>query len=603
MKFNRQKNTAVLVFYVMAGLFSPIHPLDFGTKVGRLFEPYLEWQIDNVSYSGNPHDVIAHVAFSHQGSSENRTTEMFYDGNDTYRFRFSGTQTGTWTFSTSSSNSDLDGHTGTVTIDRHPDSTMRGHMDIQGSKFVRSSEDGGKVEGFIPNIWMNYRESYVGSEGIKRCGWTPIQHMMGNSSLWKAFLDQAWDHGCNGVQILPQRDMLDGDNPDIEDFRAMESAIIEAHKRKMFVHIFMWGDAQRGWNPPDGLNSPTDKRLNRYIAARLGALPGWYISLGFDLMEWAAGGHAQEWAEHLHDKMGWFHPLGARKEGSFRADLDIFSTDYRISEEWFAGTRDQFANGNGKPVEYSRRFSYLRDGVWSMQATREAFWGFAMAGGAASIWGHYPDDGCSAGTGGKDYPDPGHLRTHRRFWEHRFRTDFEPGDKLNDVIVMKNTSASHWVLYGEGTSVIDVDLSAMDGPQKAVAVDCKAEYLEIDAGTLSAENQTISLPHSSDWAIAVGDFGQVNDATYHRHHDSGGQNVVTTRSGPTLNVRKLTISVQAHGPYRLKILQADGRVVSSHTGHGPQRIALDKNSTPNGVLLVVLHEENGVSMTKALLYY
>ncbi len=52
------------------------------------------------------------------------------------------------------------------------------------------------------------------------------------------------------------------------------------------------------------------------------------------------------------------------------------------------------------------------------------------------------------------------------------------------------------------------NLSGMAGSQKAVAVDAGLAYAEIDLGTLSATNQTWQAPYNSEWAIAIGDFGQ-----------------------------------------------------------------------------------------------
>lgn len=535
---------------------------DFGTKSGALWAPYVEWSIDNVSWSGNAFDVVAEVAFSHQGSDHATTTEMFYSGGSSWKFRFAGTRIGVWDFTTSSSNGNLDGHTGSVEIAANDNADMRGFMLIQGHKFVRQSGED-DVEGFIPNIWMNYREEYAGPEGKKACGWTPIQYVMGNSGRWNSLLDQAWDHGCNGVQVLPQRDMMDPggeNNPHLENFQAMEEAIVAAHKRGMFVHLFMWGDTRRGWTPPDGINSDSDKRLNRYIAARLGPLPGWYASLGFDLMEWADESKVEAWAEHLQRKLGWYHPLGARKEGSFEASLPIYSTDDRISENWYSGTRRNFEAGGNKPVEYSRRFAYLRDNVWTMDATREAFWGFALAGGAGSIWGHYPD-GCPAHKEG-NYPNPEQLRTHRRFWQHRFLPELEPDGVHDGVITAKTNDESHWILYKESTSSMTVDLSGMNSSQPAIAVDCKADYAETDLGTLQPENRTITFDHSSDWAVAVGDFDS-GPAT--RKHSRGAPNPaagngITPRvrcAGDFVRVSRLNPSKV----YTLHVLDLSGRRV------------------------------------------
>ena len=82
-------------------------------------------------------------------------------------------------------------------------------------------------------------------------------------------------------------------------FRVLEILCDMAQQRGMFVHIWQWGDEQRLWSalgiPADGdvpgdsggVNGVADRRLQRYIAARLGPLPNWALGYGFDLYEWA----------------------------------------------------------------------------------------------------------------------------------------------------------------------------------------------------------------------------------------------------------------------------------------------------------------------------
>ena len=67
-------------------------------KVGTQCAPFMEWSLENPTFSGNPYDVIAAATFVHAGSGETRTTAMFYAGGTTRKFRFTGTRTGTWTF-------------------------------------------------------------------------------------------------------------------------------------------------------------------------------------------------------------------------------------------------------------------------------------------------------------------------------------------------------------------------------------------------------------------------------------------------------------------------------------------------------------------------
>lgn len=75
--------------------------------------------------------------------------------------------------------------------------------------------------------------------------------------------------------------------------RALDFLISEAHAAGVNVHFWAWGDGDRQWLPKPvsddflegGNNGPGDRRLQRYIADRLGPLPGWPIGYGFDLSE------------------------------------------------------------------------------------------------------------------------------------------------------------------------------------------------------------------------------------------------------------------------------------------------------------------------------
>ncbi len=97
-------------------------------KTGTQWAPFIEWSIENPGFTENPFDLVATVTFVHTSSGETHTTEMFYDGGSTWKFRFTGTQIGTWTFTTSSSDADLNGNSGTVTINTNPDTGSKGFI-------------------------------------------------------------------------------------------------------------------------------------------------------------------------------------------------------------------------------------------------------------------------------------------------------------------------------------------------------------------------------------------------------------------------------------------------------------------------------------------
>lgn len=77
-----------------------------------------------------------------------------------------------------------------------------------------------------------------------------------------------------------------------------------------------------------------------------------------------------------------------------------------------------------------------------------------------------------------------------------------------------STDKEHFVLFVEDADSVTVDLSSMPASQPCAAVDAKAEYEEIDKGNLSAGVHTIHLGKTSDWALAVGDFGKTESLGY-----------------------------------------------------------------------------------------
>jgi hypothetical protein len=63
------------------------------------------------------------------------------------------------------------------------------------------------------------------------------------------------------------------------------------------------------------------------------------------------------------------------------------------------------------------------------------------------------------------------------------------------------------VFFVEGADSLQVDLTGMPGRQLCVAVDAKADYREIAHAPVMAGSHTIGFGKTSDWALAVGDFG------------------------------------------------------------------------------------------------
>jgi hypothetical protein len=490
---------------------------DFGDRAGVMWET-IEWNIESMRHSGNPFDVWAKVIFDHTQSGQQRTTEMFYDGNGAWRFRFTGTREGKWTFKTSSDVPALDGRAGLVNITRNPDKNIRGFLTHVGNKYAIQVKDETDLRGYLFNAYMGRvrHPAYLDDFG-------PDVGQAQKKAL--AYLAEARRNGCEIIFLhinnnwfklgVREHNKHDSAEPDPATFTLLEAIIRTIHRAGGRVHIWAWGDESRKWTPkgvPGGINGAADRRLQRYIAARLGPLPGWTMGYGFDLHEWTNTKHLNAWAQYLHEHMGWQHLLcarGHRLDGpSNISSYDGFGRAVPVATTAH-GPRDyeeiveDLKGDTTEPHLYEERHSYKRDRFkLDMDGTRRLLWWESMAGGMGGFFGFYPNSP-------HPYPNPEQLRTHYTFWhtKNRFRLDMQTTeDRGDDVYVLFCPSRRHYIFYSEDASSIRMKLLAMSGALPAVAVDTKKEYSEIDIGTLSTEEHIWKAPYRSDWAVAVGSF-------------------------------------------------------------------------------------------------
>ncbi|MEX0704473.1 MAG: DUF5060 domain-containing protein [Planctomycetales bacterium] len=478
---------------------------DLGRKTVTQWAPYGEWSLNNPTWEGNPFDVVAWVTFRHEDSAETRRTQMFFDGDNTWKFRFCGTRLGRWTFTTSSDDQDLHGHRGSVVVTHNPSRTVRGFITHQGNRFARQTTSPDELEGFLPNTYMN-EKTFGNPQGA---GWIDIMPTLTDPKMFAAYMDEVVAHGCNGVFVhvnnqwfkahVASHDGHDSENPDPETFRALERAIAAAHQRGLYVHVWAWGDEARKWTPigVGGINGEPDRRVQRYIAARLAPLPGWVMGYGFDLKEWVSEEQIGSWAKYLHEHMGWRHLLWARELK--HPELDAVSYPSYAVRGYQQIVKD-LDSDKKRPHLYEERHTYLRNNALDMDGTRRFRWHMALAGGMMGFWGHYP----TSYQPDRPYPQPQQLRTHAQFWQNHSRfLDLERANDLTDGLAMKTPDNKLFVFYKEETDSILMDLSALPTKGKAVAVDTTKPYDEIDLGLLEPGKQSLRLPRQSDWAIAV----------------------------------------------------------------------------------------------------
>ncbi len=471
---------------------------------------YEELSVQNPSWSGNPFNLVATVTFEHLDSDNRHITEMFYVGNNIWKFRFTGTKLGKWSYTTSSSDPELHGLTGEVNVIQNPSPEKTGFLTTADNKFAVQTQDIDTIKPYIFNVYMNEVEfpsqmaDWKNTQDVS----TYLQDAKNNGSEIIFFhVNNSWFKF--GVKGHDEHNNL---NPDLCTFRVLEKLITNTRELGGRTHLWAWGDdaPKRKWTQTGvkgGINGEADRRLQRYIAARLGPLPGWSMGYGFDLQEWVNDEQLGEWAKYMHKHMGWPHLLSAR--GYANKDLDILSYS-NLGPEGFKETNpfnyEDAANiirsDSRRPHFFEERFTYKRNQIFSMDVTRQLHWQYAMAGGVGSFWGFFPIE---YGKVKPKYPKPEQLQTHYHFWHlgDWFKLDMSIANELTDGYALKTPDNQSFIFYKENTDSIQIDLTDMDARKAAVAVNTRKKYAEISLGKLNPKKQVIKLPEASDWAIAV----------------------------------------------------------------------------------------------------
>lgn len=479
-------------------------------RIGTLWSPYLEWALPNRSFSGNPFDLQASATFVHHASGERITTGLFYAGDSTWKFRFAGTQTGYWSFTTRSDDPDLAGQSGTVEILPNPGAP--GFVTHIGNKWARS----GTGQVYVPQLAMYVDPDVIYRDPARLDG--DIETFFG-------------EHGFNGFHVqvycrwfdIDERvsDRIRDPNPDFRTFEALELLITRVYQAGGVVHLWAWGDEQRRQTPVRwGINGVEDRRLQRYIAARLGPLPGWTMGYGYDLYEWVGENDIRSWHNFMHANLGWRHLLGGRAGGPQNYSEGVTfpqiydGLDYS-SYEQHKPDLDAYlaamAARPGKPVFSEDRFRMRnenREKDYNMEETRRGLWHSTLAGGVANIWGNLLS-GDTGVEGSEPYPNPEMIRTYATFFANRFHTAMEPDNSLSDGAVLRLGTGTHLIAYKEETGALRIDLTTVTEPLRLVAVDTRLPYRELVIDTLRASEHVWRAPYVSDWALAAGDFDRI----------------------------------------------------------------------------------------------
>lgn len=501
----------------------PSQAIDLGERTTVVWVTQ-EWSFSGVPFEGNPFDLDATVRFVHEETGAVHETPLFYTEGDTWKYRFTPTFRGVWRFRFHSRYPALNGHTGVVRVNKNALARPRGFLTHVGQRIGEMIQDARDLRGYEFNVFMD-QTAY--SPRLDAFGDDP------DAAAKKAvaYLEHAKRNGFEIIFISVYHNWLkfgalrhnehDSVDPDLTSFRVLEAIIEAVHQAGGRVHLWAWGDESRKQTPkglPDGINGEVDRRLQRYIAGRLGPLPGWTMGYGFDLHEWTNEAQVNAWADALNAWSGWPHLLAARglelngwhtfrSYGSFgREGLVETSTGGPLD---FDELRAMMASDRGRPHLLEERHTYSRKGFdLDMDGTRRLLWRKSMVGGVGGFFGFYGES--SSAFQGRPYPDVEQLNTHHEFWHERASMLYAVVDtNIIDADVapgyaLRNRDRTKHIFYLENTGRMSADLTLMKGRHKVFAIDTKRPYERVIYTTWQPGIHVFPTPYVSHWAIAVG---------------------------------------------------------------------------------------------------
>ena len=305
-------------------------------------------------------------------------------------------------------------------------------------------------------------------------------------------------HGFTGFHLRGGAGWFDGEDPDVGFYRAVEALLRRVHERGGASHLWMWGagrdeDDEGPIALAGGPMSPVDQRNLRYLAARLGPIPGWSMGYGFDTENaWAPREELDAWKAFLEARMAYDHFLGARVSAD---DKGLWAIEPRPPKppldaannapigdaytSWLGG--DYVGYTSYRPLypryvqaiyHHPERPSFeedrfrLRDREnwaykdYSEELTRRGLWHAAMAGGVANIWGNLLPEADEGGS--QPYAIKDQIKTYARFFEGRFLKEMQTvyeGPELR----LSTPEGTHAIVYREDADVVRLDLSGMKG--------------------------------------------------------------------------------------------------------------------------------------------
>ena len=482
--------------------------------VGRYVPATFELTDD--SYPTDKYNINDPVVFTHSDGTEIRS-RFYYAGGISFKFKFTPTKVGTWTYETFSTSAALNGVKGIVECKLN---NRQGFLTKNGNKWKWKN---GRE--FVPQISpMSHEVDYYVNNPSRIA--QDVNRIMQSEKFTGVHIFSVGGYWFN----KNSRTTSNNDTTfDQEIFEVIEEICERTYALGGMTHIWWWGSKNQNTTAltlNGGINGTIDQKLQKYIAARLGPMPGVTYGYGWDCDKWVNAAQLDAWRINMlaHTDNAWYEFCGARPAGpntginhaqfnSWNDGLNYYS--YEHHSPTYSVYKAALANNSEFPVFSEDRFRVrgLHEKDYTEAQIRRGLYHSTIAGGVANIW-TYQDPSSATGTA-TAFPNASWISNYSTFWfgdAYRFLAGLQPYDAaiIGNQMVCADTDKEHLIIYCQNTSEMKINLSGMNGSHTAVLLDTQtSNYTEVDGGVLAPGVHTYSSLAKRDWIVAVGDFGEV----------------------------------------------------------------------------------------------
>lgn len=378
-------NRYTLFLFVLFCLFPTINL--FSKNEADKVEIYGRYELSfvNSSWSGNPFDLEFNVQLISPSGREINYFG-FYAGDNVWKIFFMPNETGRWRYKTLCSDSDLNDKEGKFVCVK---SGRRAPLVSLGKQW--RLETG---EGYFPLIWAPTTTDGTqwGFRGA-RCDDKIIQDaLFFSSEVVKANLlgigelvvapvgwAKSWPQSA-----LPYVKGKEGDEFYIPFWDELNAKLDAAAILNMGAYLMIFGDDEMN---PDryGITSYSDKekRIFRYIVARLACYPNVLWDTGIDIGEYRNDKWISYFAQWFLQNDPWQHPVSSRSGGGSGGIMPARGTYFSTGGADLPSRKEllQQLNTSQTPIAQTDHWRpFISRGNWTTEKIRTAIWRCALSG-------------------------------------------------------------------------------------------------------------------------------------------------------------------------------------------------------------------------------